>query len=278
MVVLIPVRHQHVLAVGLLDEVRKHQELLIMDHAHLPVGIVDRAVCHLQELPGQDRCIGGIDLVVTDLHQQSFFHLVVQFPLDLVHIDVVVDGHLLRHIEVVQRFHGNRDVRDPAVDRFLCTGQRHVVEHHSGVRIHACRFEVRLPEPADEPAEPDAFVDQEGLSPQVKESVAGRCTCQAHHAFDLGTDLPQRLPSLALVIFKAGELIDHHHVEGPRDAALFQIVGQPFQVLPVHNIDICRCPQGCLALLGAAYHHGHFQEACVLPEISLLRPYTAAYT
>ena len=277
MVVLIPVRHQHVLAVGLLDQIAQHLQLPVMNDSHLPIGVVESAVGHLQQLSGEDRGIGGIDRLTVHLHQQFLLHGVVQITLGGLHVHIVVDRHALGHIQIVQCLHGDGDVGDFAIDCFLRAGQGDVIVDDAGVGIHDRRSEIRLPVSADEPAEPDALVDQEGLCPQVHQAVAGRGAGESDHPLDLWPDLPQRLPSLALVILERGELVDYHHIEGPGPVQLFQIVHQPFHVFPVDDVDVGRGTQGGLTLLDAAYHHGHMQEIQTVPFEPFFRPDRGTY-
>ena len=63
MVVLVPVRHENILAIGLLDEVGKFLQLLVMNNTYLPVGIVDRTIlsCSYGGSVGALKAMGAVE-------------------------------------------------------------------------------------------------------------------------------------------------------------------------------------------------------------------------
>ena len=126
------------------------------------------------------------------------------------------------------------------VDALLRSRQRHVAVHHAGIGIHAVCLKIGLPVSSDEPSQPFPIINEIGLRPQIHQPACGRCAGQANHAPDLRPHLPQGFPPLAAVVFKRRKLIDHHHVKGPGDATLLQIIHQPLDVLPIDYIHIRR--------------------------------------
>ena len=73
----------------------------------------------------------------------------------------------------------------------------------------------------DEPSEALAHIQHPELCPQVHQTVSGRSACQTHNAFYEGSYFQQALEPLRFAVFEGGKLIDHHHIEVERDAAIF---------------------------------------------------------
>lgn len=139
----------------------------------------------------------------------------------------MIDNYLVRHIKIIQRIHGNGNIPDSVVNRLFRSRQRLVAIHHSGIGVHTRSFEVGFTGASDEATEPLTFVDQKGLRPQVQKSDDGRRTDKTDHALDLRPDLSESFPPFALMVLEAGKLVDHNHIEGPRDMPLVQVVDQP---------------------------------------------------
>ena len=106
----------------------------------------------------------------------------------------------LRHIQMVDGFHGDGDVGDGIVDLFLRTGQRLVAEHHLSVAL--VRAEESVAIMGDEPTEPLAHIEDAKLRPQIHKTVAAWRAGQAHDALDAGADFQQTAESLCLVGFE----------------------------------------------------------------------------
>ena len=159
MVMTKPVGDQHVLAVGLLYQVFQHIQLFVMDcHDFSGVG-VNRAVRHLQELPRQDGGIGGIDLLTFDMDQKVLLHPLVQLSLGRLHHHFVRYRHIIRHVQIVQRLHGDGDIGDPLIDAVLRSLQWDVVENHSRIGVHSSGTEEGAAVLADESPQPLTPVD-----------------------------------------------------------------------------------------------------------------------
>ena len=84
----------------------------------------------------------------------------------------------LRHIQMVDGFHGDGDVGDGIVDLFLRTGQRLVAEHPLSVAL--VRAEEGVAVMGDEPTEPLAHIEDAKLRPQIHKTVAAWRAGQAH--------------------------------------------------------------------------------------------------
>ena len=169
---------------------------------HLPGIVIDGAVGHLAELPGQDTGIRGGDFALRQVQHKFLFHAVVVLLFAGIQIDIAGTVDQFRHRQVVSRFHRNGDVRNLLVDGLLCSGKRKIVVHD--LSIGASRHEIVLPVVGDEATQAAAHVDELEFRPQVHQTVAGRGASQTYHPFDPGSHLHHRLEPLGLVIFEGG--------------------------------------------------------------------------
>ena len=249
-----------------------------MDFLHIAVSVVHCTVRHLQEFIGKRRCVIRRQCVSVHVYQEILLHAVIQFPVSRVHLHLVCNGQAFRHVQVILRLHGNGNISDPLVDLFLRAGPRNVVVHDAGIRVHPGRFEIRFTVSGDKLSQPHTFVDQVHLRPQIQQAVAGGCSGQADDPLDIRTHLPQGFPPLALMILEAAQLVNHHHVKGPRHIVFLQIVREPLHVVPVDHIHIRLRLQGSGTLFRVTNHDGHLQEGSMLPGLTLFRPHRAGYS
>jgi len=115
-VMLEPVRHQHRLAVGGFDQVFQCFQLVVVQNSRLAVFVIDRAIAHLQQFSSQRCSIGSIYIPILQGDQEVLLEHIVELALLGVHFDFVPCRDAVRHIQVVQSLHGDRNVRDALVD------------------------------------------------------------------------------------------------------------------------------------------------------------------
>ena len=92
-----------------------------MDLQDLSIFAVDRAICHLQEFPGQDCRICSIDTLTVHFRNQVLFQGIIDSPLPWIHLHLMDCLHQFRHIQEVLCFHGYGDISDAPVDLLLCS-------------------------------------------------------------------------------------------------------------------------------------------------------------
>ncbi len=195
-VMLEPVRDQHWLPVCRLNQILQHFQLPAVNHAGFLVLVIYSAVAHLEQLIGQRCRIGRIDVAILKRDNQILLQLVVQLPFLTIHLDLMVHIETLRHLQVVDRLHGNGDIGYPFVDLLLGARSRNVGEYDTCCRIHRAGFEIGIPKAADETSQPLPAIQDTNLRPQVHQAVRCWCTCQSDPALHKWTYLPEVLESL----------------------------------------------------------------------------------
>ena len=184
----------------------------------------------------------------------------------------MVHHHALRHVKVIQRLHGNGDVGNLPVDGFFRAGADPIAVHHAGEGIRPDRPEIGFPVRADELSQSCAAVDQIRLRPEIHQAVARRCSRQAEAVLHVRPDLPDRFPSLAVMVLEAAQLVQHQQVKGPGLFVFFKPPDQPADVFAVDDVNIGVLQERCFPLLRRSGHDGNVQEPGVLPVLPLRRP------
>lgn len=267
-----PVGHQYGLAIGGFDDVLQRVQLPVMELYRIAGIGIDSAVGELGQFPGQGRCVGSSHLAIRELQDESLFELLVPVGLCVREVDLISGGYELRHLQVVGGFHGNRDVRNPAVDGVLRS--RHGLVGVDDLSVAFVREEEGVPILCDEASEALTHIQQPELGPQIHEAVGGRGAGQSDDALDLGSDAQQSFKSLGLVILERGQLVnDHGIVVKGKTAAL----DEPAQVLSVDDGDVGADHQGGPPLSGAAYGHGIGQLFQMRPFLDFRRPGVAGH-
>ena len=157
----------------------------------------------------------------------------------------------LRHIQVICRFHGNRDVRDLLINGFLRSRNQPVTVNHRSV--HPVWPEIAFPVLPDKPSQAFSHIQHLKLRKQIHQPVAGRRAGQPHDAFHEWPHLHQCLKPFGLPGLKTGKLIDHNHVKVKCRSAL---VHQPRNILPVDDVNISIRIQCRPSFCGTSHHHG----------------------
>ena len=137
-----PIGDQYGLTVCLLDQVIQHFQFPVMDYPGFVVLIIDSAVAHLQELVRQSRSIPRIDIPVLQMDNEIVFQLVIELSLRVGHLNLVVHIDTLRHIQIVQCLHRNRDIADPLVDLILRSLAGNIGEHHACLSCRSGKRQV----------------------------------------------------------------------------------------------------------------------------------------
>ena len=106
----------------------------------------------LEELPGQARGVGSVNVRVLQWDDQVTSEPVIIFTLLLIHLHIMLRIDTVGHVEIIQGFHRDGDIGNPLIDLFLCSRSWDILKDHTGLRVHGAGLEVRLPVPADEPA------------------------------------------------------------------------------------------------------------------------------
>ena len=171
-----PIGHQHRFPVGSFDQILQGVQLPVVNPDLLLVVIVDRTVCHLQELAGEGGCVCDRDFLLRKLQYQRCPKLLVPFAFIIGQIHHAVVHNELRHLQVIGCLHGNGDIRDLLVDRLVRTGQELVGVDDLAVPL--VRGEVVVAVHPDKATESLTHVQNLEFCPQVHEAVRGRGTGQ----------------------------------------------------------------------------------------------------
>ena len=127
-----PVPNQHRLSVCCFDQVFKHLQFAAVNGAGFLVLVIDSSVRHLEQFVGERCRICRINVAVLKRNDKVLFQLIVQFALNRIHLDLMIDEDTFRHIKIIQCFHRNRNIRNLLIDLLLCAGTGCVAEDHSG--------------------------------------------------------------------------------------------------------------------------------------------------
>ena len=195
-VMLEPVGDKDRLAVGGFNQILQFFQFSLMDLPHGAVLVIDRTVCHLQELPCQRSGIGRIDIRILQRDDQIFTQHIVKFPLFFIHLHIVPGRHTVRHMEVIHRFHGNRNIGNLPINLLLRSGSGDILEHHACLWVHASGLKVCLPVSADETPQTFPTVKDSNLRPQIHKSIGSWRTGQPYHTLHKRTHFPQPLETL----------------------------------------------------------------------------------
>jgi len=168
---------------------------------------------------------------------------------------------------MVLRLHGDRDVRDRAVDPLLGTLSGLVAEYHLGATLVG--LEVRIAVGPDEPAQSHSHIQKLELRPEVYQAVACRSSCKAYDALHHRTPAHQCPEALGAVVLERRELVDDHHVVVEGKGALLD---QPLHVLTVDDVQVRLALQRRDALGSTSHRHRGPQQLKVVPLADLARP------
>ena len=137
--------------------------------------------------------------------------------------------------------------------------------------------EVICPVDCEGPAQSVPSVQQVDLTPQIHQSVGAGRAGQQDHPPDLCPDFPQGFEPAALGVFEAGALVCHDAVKGPPSDVGLAIGHQPWEVVPVDDINVrllIECP---FPLTRCAHHDGDVQAPQVVPFMGLTCPGVSGY-
>ena len=286
-VVLIGIEDKQVLPLVGFHQLREGGQLLLVDGDDRAIVVIDRAVRHLEELPGENcRCIRldsgghlsqfiglpGVQLPVSVSLLKERDHLLrLQLLIGLtgrgVHTDV--DGIVKngRQGQPVLGAHGETEVPEFPINGVLGTQpQTPLIDH---VALMSTGGEVAHPVVPHPLPQPLASVQQVELGPEVQVSVGGWSSGKAHHVAHSLDGLLQGLPSLCGSGLEGRQLIQDHHIIGEPAA---QEIHKPDHVLPVDDVQIGRGADGSLSLLSGASDDTASNAHQVIPLLALLRP------
>ena len=195
-----PVSHQERFSSHALNEVLQCVQLPVMDGDHLPGICVYRTVRHLGELPGEGCGIGGVNLPIRELQQQIPLEGNIPLHFLLREIHLIAGGNEPWHLQVIRRFHRNRNVGDQPVYLLLCPWKGLVGKHHLPVAL------VRQEKPgtvlADKPPKPLSHVQQAELCPKIHQAVAAGRPGQPYNPAYLRPHLHHGTEPLGLVVLE----------------------------------------------------------------------------
>ena len=201
-VMLEPVSYQHRLSIGGFDQVFQCFQLVVVDAPRFAVLIVDSAIAHLQQLSCQRCGIGSVYVAVLQRDQKILPEHIVELALLGVHLHLVPGRHTIRHIQIIQCLHGNRDIRDALIDHLFGSFSWFVLKHNACGRIHGAGFEVSFPVPTDELSQTLPAIQNSDLCPKVHQAIGGWCAGQSDPPFYERTDFPQVLKTLGLIVLE----------------------------------------------------------------------------
>ena len=158
-----------------------------MDADGFAAVVIDCAVRHLGEFPGEGGGVGGSDLCVAQRQHQLLFQVRVFFLFILGKPNRVFTADQLWHLQVVGGLHRDGDVRNLSVDGVLCIGQGFVGVDDLAVSL--VRREVIGAVLGDEPSKPLPHVQDAKLRPQIHQTVGRRSAGQSDDAAHLWSDL-----------------------------------------------------------------------------------------
>ena len=252
-VMLEPVCHQYRLTVGGFDQVFQCLQLVIMQNSRLAVFVIDRTIAHLQQFSSQRCSIGSIYVPVLQGDQEILLEHIVELALLGVHFDFVSCRDAVRHIQVVQSLHGDRNVRDALVDQLLGSLFWLVLEHHAAGWIHGRSLEIGFTVASDELTQTLSSIQNSDLCPKIHKTIGGRCTGQPDPPLHIRTDFSQELKTLRLVVLERGQLVNDHHAEVPAHPIFLVVLHQPLDAFTVDHIDHGRMVDGGNACLHIAH-------------------------
>lgn len=201
-VMLKPVSYQHRLSIGRLDQVFEGFQLVVVNDSRFAILVIDRAIAHLQQLPCQGCSIGSVYVTVFQRDQKILPEHIVEFPFLRIHLDFAPCRYTIRHIEIIQSLHGNRDVRDPLVDHLLCSLSGYILEHDACCRVHRPSLKVGFPVAADKLSKALPAIQNPNLCPQIHKAVGRRCAGQTDPPLHKRTDFSQELKTLGLIVLE----------------------------------------------------------------------------
>ena len=173
----------------------------------------------------------------------------------------------LRHLQMVCRPHGDRDIRDRPVDGVLRAGEGAVAVYDLTVEL--VRGEVFEPVVRNEPAQPPALVEQLELRPEIHQTVAGRSAREPDDASDLRPDLHQRPEAFCLGILEGRQLVYDDGIEVKGHSTFFD---KPLHVFPVDQVDVRLPEKGAFSFGLRADDYGVFQIPQMIPLFDLAAP------
>ena len=236
-----------------------------MDGHHILVICINGTVRQLRKLQGKRRSIGGCDFAAWKFQHQGFLQFIIPFLFLTAQPDFLRYAHQLRHFQVIGRLHGHGDVGNLVIDGFFRSRQGFVGIHHHAIAL--IRLEVQVPVLADISPQPLSHIQDAELGPEIHQTIAAGCTCKPDDAFHPGTQGLHGPEPLRLVVLEARQLVQDNHIE-----IQVAVLIEPYQVLPVHDIDIRILLQGSSPFCHAADHDGTGKTFQVVPLLDFIRP------
>ena len=171
-----------------LNDILQCVQFPVMDVCHGAFVGIHRTVCHLAELTRKGCCIGGSDGFVFQIRKnQILLHGLVLLLFAIIHINRVAVLNKLRHLQMVQGFHGNGDVTNAAIDFFFRKGSRLIGIHD--LPVHAVGDKEGISVLGDEPSQSLSHIQALELGKEVHQAIGRWRAGKPHHSLHLGSDL-----------------------------------------------------------------------------------------
>ncbi len=213
-----------------------------MQNGRLAVFIVHRSITKLEQFVGQHTGRTSRNPCFRVNLQK---HIPLQSVIGRLCLCIQLHGDFLRDAvgqgQIVGGFHADANIADEFVNAFRRTVFGLVRPYGHGVSLVRHKEDVAVG--GDSPAQPFTAVQQIDLRPEVGQPVRGRRTRQFNQPLYPGAHHLESLESNRLVIFEAGGFIQHHAVKRPHPftvGGVGVIVNQPFHVVAVDDVHICR--------------------------------------
>ena len=199
-IVLIPIRHQNALAICRFDGILQSIQLLIVNELDTTGIGIDCTICHLCQLSGKRRCIGSRHFATWKIDHQVTGHRFILLALILIQIYRIFGIDQFRHLQVVGSLHGNRDIGDPVVYPLISTFPKPITVNNRTIRLiwHKVLDSVL----ADKSSKSLSHIQNLVFCKEIHQTVAGRCSSQAHNPFHSRPYLHQCLEPLRLPVLK----------------------------------------------------------------------------
>ena len=182
---LVPVSNQGRLAVLCFQQIFQCVQLVRMYPHHAAAIGINCTAGKLRQLSAQDTCICRRYGIATKIQTHILLHVFVDCRCRFIKLYSISSHHQLRHLQMVSGFHGNANVSNLCIDFLFRT-----LAGRIGKAVPV-RGEIRIAVLPDSLAQPDTFVQQAELCPQIHETVAAGRTGQPNDAFYERADIPQ---------------------------------------------------------------------------------------
>ena len=229
-VMLEPVRYQQWFSIGSFNQILQCVQLLVVNLYDGMVLSVGCSIGHLTQFSGQGGGVHRVNLLTFYLHDQVSLHSVVDFTFPVIHSNNHPVFNPLRHLQVIRCPHGNRHVTNAPVDFLFRTRPGCVGEDL--LLVPFVREEEGITVMCNKSSQPFAQIQNPELCPQIHQAVAAGRSCQTDDALHVRPHFQQTFESFCLPAFEGRKLVNHNHVEGEGNPAVFH---QPLDVFPVDD-------------------------------------------